>query len=1359
MRAGGGSGAAAALLVVVGMSAPTCLDADEAGVEQHDDVAPPTWSADEFALCPSDCGQPVSTLERSVRCARLDGTQQRQQVCGLETKPETRRVCPATEACRVYAWKAQPFDECPDTCGHAPILQRRNVPCVYYDHQGLEVSANENPACDMAAQPASVRACPATAACSSYGWHTRPFEPCNEECGHGAVLQTRFVQCETSDGTTVDDNLCEHEARPADSTQCPATGACAAHEWRAPAFPACATDCGRSGYTDTRQMHCVELEPSSTLADARIVDDVHCASTLRPADSRECPATDACLSYTWQAEPFTECPQDCGFAAFIQVRAVTCTTMARAVDASHCERGSDPPLSVRTCPATAPCIDYSWGVPEDFERCPEGCGQDVTIQSREIFCIAMAGTAEAEVVQSSRCDADEKPQSERTCQATEECVVWSWAAEEWPPCPTECGQEPTLQQRMVMCEGSDGTVFAADTGEAERHCSDAHPPAVRRACNRTPPCITYDWVVENPGTPFPPLCPTSCGLNTSVFVRKVYCGGSDRSVVDDGNCSSTDGATEKPVSRHACPATEPCVTFAWVVDPPSFPACKTTCGQAEVVNTRLVTCAGSDGSVGSVTDCYGDPPESRQVCSRTPDCVQFDWEALPVDFPPCPTACGYNASVQHRNVTCRGSDGSLLSGTAATAACDAEKPAEARSCPATSPCVTYSWQAQSFLPCSTECGQDATLQSRAVLCVGTDGSETVGDAAAAKCLQAGPGPPARHACMPTDACVHWRWRAQPSTFPSCPTECGQNTSSLTRRVICEGTDGTILDAGDPEQRELAQVSDRCGDTAVPQTRYACPETQPCMKFHWMAPSFPESCPDPALCGQRERVTTRSVECRGDDGSIYEDARCLATRVSAPPSRQVCPGTAACVVYSWVATPAEFSPCPTTCGMAESTQTRDVECHGSDGSVLTGREAGFSCTARPPSSHKHCQSTAGCVAHNDQDWQPFSWQAADFPPCSTSCGAPAIIQRRHVVCMAGAEGREDGQGTHSEVDPGQCIEAGRQPEALRACPATEPCQITPPPSLPEASQHNPAADTSSTIPDQDPTPPLPEIPQHNPAPVSSSSIPDQGFARVEGGYGSSTFWLGAAVLCLVCVVPFGAAFSARDSEGIVNSVPRFARFRSSVSGGHLTDLSPTRQKTTWSDLPRDSFGAQAGVERERLRVRSQSNSPSSAVPKDNSEACICTVGRASVEVDTRMSTTIPVDTMSNIAEPVSSRWTTSALPAAVRRRSLSPPRRRTLSGERSRSPSRTLRVDNTMRSHPSRSPVPRRLVELETFSETSDSELDTDEESQRLRAQLGRQPDHQRRTGGAAGGRWDRDNAHSALGKVVEQNQPAFLYSL
>jgi hypothetical protein len=287
-------------------------------------------------------------------------------------------------------------------------------------------------------------------------------------------------------------------------------------------------------------------------------------------------------------------------------------------------------------------------------------------------------------------------------------------------------------------------------------------------------------------------------------------------------------------------------------------------------------------------------------------------------------------------------------------------------------------------------------------------------------------------------------------------------------------------------------------------------------------------------------------------------------------------------------------------------------------------------------------------------------------------------------------------------------------------------------------------------------PQPTTSEYNPAPTPNNAAED---ALHDESIAPFTLWFMTAALCLVFATIVCAACAVQDNKGGDSSVRPFAHFRSITSSGRLAGLSPTKRKTTWSDLPRDSFGTQSTRASERPRRRSHSPSPQglSSGESNVSEPCICTVGRESVEVEANFSTT-GLENGGDISPTrVVSRWSTPALPT-VRRISRSPPRQGTVTGETRLSPSRTLRLDSTVVSPRSSMRPARRLAEVEYFNEASDSDLDTDEESQRLRAQLGQQPTG-RWTGGAAGSRWDRSNAQSALAKVVEQNQPAYLYSL
>eukprot|EP00494_Astrolonche_serrata_P030145 UN30412 len=63
------------------------------------------------------------------------------------------------------------------------------------------------------------------------------------------------------------------------------------------------------------------------------------------------------------------------------------------------------------------------------------------------------------------------------------------------------------------------------------------------------------------------------------------------------------------------------ITFQWEFQP--FDACSTDCGHYGGVLTRVATCRGSDGSVGTDADCTTPTnlkPESAKSCPPTPPC-------------------------------------------------------------------------------------------------------------------------------------------------------------------------------------------------------------------------------------------------------------------------------------------------------------------------------------------------------------------------------------------------------------------------------------------------------------------------------------------------------------------------------------------------------------------------------------------------------------------------------------------------------------------------------------------------------------------------------------------------------------------
>ena len=324
---------------------------------------------------------------------------------------------------------------------------------------------------------------------------------------------------------------------------------------------------------------------------------------------------------------------------------------------------------------------------------------------------------------------------------------------------------------------------------------------------------------------------------------------------------------------------------------------------------------------------------------------------------------------------------------------------------------------------------------------------------------------------------------------------------LRRVVLCEGSDGTVLDTNDDTQLAQATDAERCGAAAdgAPASTYDCPATPHCTAFRWMAAAFPAPCPGPKLCGQAERVSTRQVACHGDDGADYADDKCHgATAAAKPDQQQVCPATADCVEYMWVAHPAQFPACPSACGVEESLQTRVVECRGSDGSVLADRAAAaFNCTSAPPTAQRPCAPTPKC---GDWVWQDtgdeFSWQAAEFPACGTGCGLSAQVQRRQVACIRG------GGDQPEEVSADHCAEVA--PAAVRACEATALCQLQAPPPPPPMPVWQPPP----------PPPPPPPPAQHSRRRSHRHSIPEPS-TEVPGDLSFTAFFIGL-LLFLCCI---------------------------------------------------------------------------------------------------------------------------------------------------------------------------------------------------------------------------------------------------
>jgi hypothetical protein len=158
------------------------------------------------------------------------------------------RLCPATEACVVYAWRATgDLPECRTECGVREAAHMQNYTCIRAN-RSLETDTVALDECEPTQPPVQVqitRECPATSSCDGCGgasncWAADDFPPCPEACGQPvATAVRRSVGC--IDGFT---------AEPTDPA------ACAALELR----PVGQKDCAEN-------VPCVVPEPPPELDD------------------------------------------------------------------------------------------------------------------------------------------------------------------------------------------------------------------------------------------------------------------------------------------------------------------------------------------------------------------------------------------------------------------------------------------------------------------------------------------------------------------------------------------------------------------------------------------------------------------------------------------------------------------------------------------------------------------------------------------------------------------------------------------------------------------------------------------------------------------------------------------------------------------------------------------------------------------------------------------------------------------------------------------------------------------------------------------------------------------------------------
>jgi hypothetical protein len=232
------------------------------------------WSTESRGV---SCGPYIQF--REVYCRRSDGqmTSSTDNDCDQATRPDREQTAYEYAGC-TFAWTSSDWSAPSTTCGDA--LQTRTTSC-----QRSDGTAVDDGACAAAgARPATSQNSHQVYGCTTSwqpgAWTTAP------ACG--ATVRTRSVSCLLSDGSTVGDDACAGQARPADSMATTDYSACtyawtvSRGEW--------ASACSDS---TTRPVASSCQRSDGTAADASL-----CAAAARPAPS-ETGANYAGCTYAW----------------------------------------------------------------------------------------------------------------------------------------------------------------------------------------------------------------------------------------------------------------------------------------------------------------------------------------------------------------------------------------------------------------------------------------------------------------------------------------------------------------------------------------------------------------------------------------------------------------------------------------------------------------------------------------------------------------------------------------------------------------------------------------------------------------------------------------------------------------------------------------------------------------------------------------------------------------------------------------------------------------------------------------------------------------------------------------------------
>ncbi|XP_033099131.1 uncharacterized protein LOC117102821 [Anneissia japonica] len=287
----------------------------------------PRWEVGKWSGCSTTCGE--GRLVRLVNCWRmirqgLDSSVDNRQ-CAHIPKPNSSESCqiiPCDQTWTVSEWRS-----CNVSCGDG--YETRDVECVGPAHL----------LCDQTTKPSTSKPC--NAGICTYRWHTSEWTPCPGICG----VQTRNLECQLYNGTSVAPEMCRKIDRPYETRLCGAKTC--PPRWIAQPWSPCSVKCGQG--THTRSILCASVEFNKMRVYPE--DSGHCRG-LKPLSTSNCITSD-CVGRSvgqWFTSEWSQCSVTCGNGN--KEREVKC--YYEGVEVNGCKDISRP--SSRMVCRNTPCV-------------------------------------------------------------------------------------------------------------------------------------------------------------------------------------------------------------------------------------------------------------------------------------------------------------------------------------------------------------------------------------------------------------------------------------------------------------------------------------------------------------------------------------------------------------------------------------------------------------------------------------------------------------------------------------------------------------------------------------------------------------------------------------------------------------------------------------------------------------------------------------------------------------------------------------------------------------------------------------------------------------------------------------------